>query len=104
AGVDAARSFGTGCFRDHRTHDLRGMDEDELKSVQHWKQFFKQSDKYPFVGKVIHPPIDPKSPIPKSCKPPPQAQDEQQNNNNNPHVTSAQQQATQGAANKRSDL
>jgi hypothetical protein len=31
AGVDAARSFGTGCFREHRTHDLRGLTESELE-------------------------------------------------------------------------
>jgi hypothetical protein len=31
AGVDAARAFGTGCFKDHRTHDLRGLSESELK-------------------------------------------------------------------------
>jgi hypothetical protein len=30
AGVDATRSFATGCFRDHRTHDLRGLDEGEM--------------------------------------------------------------------------
>jgi hypothetical protein len=31
AGVDAARSFATGCFATHRTHDLRGLSEDELR-------------------------------------------------------------------------
>lgn len=31
AGVDAARAFGTGCFKTHLTHDLRGMSEDELR-------------------------------------------------------------------------
>lgn len=67
AGIDAARSFGTGCFKDHRTHDLRGLDEGEMKGVEHWKAFFKRSDKYPFVGKVIHPPIDPMSPTPIHC-------------------------------------
>jgi hypothetical protein len=30
-GVDAARSFGTGCFATHRTHDLRGLTDDELR-------------------------------------------------------------------------
>ncbi len=29
--MDAARAFGTGCFKDHRTHDLRGMNENELR-------------------------------------------------------------------------
>lgn len=32
AGVDAARAFGTGCFKDHRTHDLRGLSESELQA------------------------------------------------------------------------
>jgi hypothetical protein len=91
-GVDAARSFGTGCFKDHRTHDLRGLTEEEMnvsiapfivpgtrnvsnaetiqlfQGVKHWKKFFKNSEKYKHVGKVIHPPIDPKSPIPPHCK------------------------------------
>lgn len=31
AGVDAARSFGTGCFATHRTYDLRGLSDDELR-------------------------------------------------------------------------
>jgi hypothetical protein len=30
-GTDAARAFGTGCFKDHRTHDIRGMTEAELR-------------------------------------------------------------------------
>lgn len=30
AGVDAARAFGTGCFKEHRTHDLRGLSESEI--------------------------------------------------------------------------
>jgi hypothetical protein len=30
-GVDAARSFGTGCFATHRTHDLRGLTDNELR-------------------------------------------------------------------------
>lgn len=28
--MDAARSFGTGCFKEHRTHDLRGLSESEI--------------------------------------------------------------------------
>ena len=35
AGVDAARSFATGCFATHRTHDLRGLSEAELKVSDH---------------------------------------------------------------------
>lgn len=29
--MDAARAFGTGCFKTHRTHDTRGMLESELR-------------------------------------------------------------------------
>ncbi|KIL00453.1 hypothetical protein PAXRUDRAFT_129775 [Paxillus rubicundulus Ve08.2h10] len=67
AGVDAARSFGTGCFKTHRTHDLRGLSDAELKSVAHWKKFFEEHKAYSRVGKVVHPPIDPQSPIPEHC-------------------------------------
>ena len=31
AGRDAARAFGTGCFATHHTHDLRGLDEQEMQ-------------------------------------------------------------------------
>ncbi|KAJ8590758.1 cytochrome b5 [Rhizopogon salebrosus TDB-379] len=69
AGVDAARSFGTGCFATHRTYDLRGLSDDELRGVEHWKKFFSEHKTYEKVGKVLHPPIDPLSPIPKHCDP-----------------------------------
>ncbi|KLO16380.1 cytochrome b5 [Schizopora paradoxa] len=70
AGRDAARAFGTGCFATHRTHDLRGLTERELKvsGVQHWKDFFAKSKKYTKIGRVQHRPIDPASPIPEPCK------------------------------------
>ncbi|KAH9987903.1 cytochrome b5-like heme/steroid binding domain-containing protein [Russula compacta] len=69
AGVDAARAFGTGCFKEHRTHDLRGLSESELKGVEHWKQFFRDHKKYFKVGHVNHPSIDPTSPLPPHCEP-----------------------------------
>ncbi|KAG6813447.1 hypothetical protein H0H92_010781 [Tricholoma furcatifolium] len=69
AGVDAARAFGTGCFKDHRTHDLRGLSEKELQSVAHWKQFYVDHKDYFKVGRVSHHPIDPASPIPVHCDP-----------------------------------
>jgi len=69
AGVDAARSFATGCFATHRTHDLRGLTESELKGLEHWKQFFADHKTYFKVGKVVHHPIDPASPIPEHCDP-----------------------------------
>ncbi|KAL0949806.1 hypothetical protein HGRIS_009842 [Hohenbuehelia grisea] len=69
AGVDAARAFGTGCFKAHRTHDLRGLDKQELDGVTHWKKFFAEHKTYVKVGKVMHHPIDPASPIPEHCNP-----------------------------------
>ncbi|KAF8897171.1 cytochrome b5-like heme/steroid binding domain-containing protein [Infundibulicybe gibba] len=67
AGVDAARAFGTGCFKQHRTHDTRGMSESELRGLNHWKKFYAEHKGYHKVGRVSHPPIDPKSPIPEHC-------------------------------------
>ncbi|KAJ7590762.1 cytochrome b5-like heme/steroid binding domain-containing protein [Mycena floridula] len=69
-GVDAARSFATGCFKTHRTHDLRGLSESELASIEHWKKFYAEHKDYFKVGRVSHAPIDPASPIPEPCKPP----------------------------------
>ncbi|KIK67970.1 hypothetical protein GYMLUDRAFT_36773 [Collybiopsis luxurians FD-317 M1] len=69
AGIDAARAFGTGCFQTHKTHDLRGLSEQELQSVQHWKEFYANHKDYKKVGRVSHRPIDPASPIPEHCKP-----------------------------------
>ncbi|EUC57707.1 cytochrome b5-like heme/steroid-binding domain protein [Rhizoctonia solani AG-3 Rhs1AP] len=40
AGKDAARAYTTGCFQTHLTHDIRGLNEKELKSLAHWKSFF----------------------------------------------------------------
>jgi len=67
AGIDGARAFSTGCFKIHRTHDLRGLGEQELASIEHWKQFFLNSEKYFKVGKVVHAPIAPDSPLPPGC-------------------------------------
>ncbi|KAI0356679.1 cytochrome b5 [Trametes cingulata] len=69
AGRDAARAYGTGCFKTHLTHDLRGLSESEMKGVQHWKKFYAESKKYTKVGRVSHPPIDPASPYPEHCDP-----------------------------------
>jgi len=76
AGVDAARAFGTGCFKEHRTHDLRGLSESEIQSVEHWKQFFENHKSYFNVGRVSHPPIDPMSPLPPHCDPKKDAEQE----------------------------
>jgi len=69
AGIDAARSFATGCFATHRTHDLRGLTDQELKSIEGWKRFFTDHKSYFKVGRVLHHPIDPQSPIPEHCDP-----------------------------------
>lgn len=69
AGVDAARAFGTGCFKEHRTYDQRGLSEGEIQSVEHWKRFFRDHKTYFKVGRVNHKPIDPMSPLPSHCDP-----------------------------------
>ncbi|KAG6375090.1 cytochrome b5 [Boletus reticuloceps] len=69
AGIDAARSFATGCFATHRTHDLRGLTDQELKGIENWKRFFTDHKAYFKVGRVLHHPIDPQSPIPEHCDP-----------------------------------
>jgi len=69
AGVDGARAFGTGCFKEHLTHDVRGMSESETKSLEHWKMFYAEHPKYFKVGKVLHKPIDPANVIPEHCDP-----------------------------------
>ncbi|KAM0751260.1 cytochrome b5 [Meredithblackwellia eburnea MCA 4105] len=67
AGKDAARAFVTGCFKTHLTHDIRGFTDKDMRSLLHWKNFFKNSQKYTYVGKVGHAPIDPESPLPEPC-------------------------------------
>ncbi|KAL7747248.1 hypothetical protein RI367_007459 [Sorochytrium milnesiophthora] len=67
AGRDAGRAFVTGCFQTHLTPDVRGLSEGELKEIDNWRSFYQTHDKYFYVGKVHHPPIDPNSPIPEPC-------------------------------------
>jgi len=40
-----------------------------VQGVQHWKQFYAKHKDYTRVGKVLHPPIDPDSPVPEHCNP-----------------------------------
>lgn len=68
AGRDAARAYTTGCFQTHLTHDIRGLNEKELKSLKHWKDFFAKHEKYHHVGWVKHEPIDPNTPLPVHCE------------------------------------
>ncbi|KAG0163059.1 hypothetical protein DFQ28_010443 [Apophysomyces sp. BC1034] len=70
AGKDAARAYVTGCFKEHITHDLRGFSEADLQGVAHWKNFYNNHHTYFKVGRVMHPPIDENTPIPKPCKQP----------------------------------
>ncbi|KAK4702379.1 hypothetical protein P7C70_g3839, partial [Phenoliferia sp. Uapishka_3] len=67
SGVDAARAYVTGCFKTHLTHDIRGFGKKEIRSLDQWKNFFKNHAKYTYVGKVVHAPIDPDSPLPEPC-------------------------------------
>jgi predicted heme/steroid binding protein len=67
AGRDAARAYVTGCFKDHLTHDLRGLTDKQLASLEGWKKFYVDHKHYRRVGRVIHRPIDPSSPIPPPC-------------------------------------
>ncbi|KAL8279112.1 hypothetical protein RQP46_008570 [Phenoliferia psychrophenolica] len=68
SGVDAARSYVTGCFKTHLTHDIRGFNKKEMRSLDTWKNFFKNHGKYKWVGTVTHAPIDPDSPLPPPCQ------------------------------------
>ncbi|OLL22515.1 Membrane steroid-binding protein 1 [Neolecta irregularis DAH-3] len=68
SGKDAARAFVTGCFKpDHLIHDLRGLNEIELKDLEGWKRFYADHGKYFRVGKVYHEPLDPNSEFPPPC-------------------------------------
>ncbi|GAA5978220.1 hypothetical protein JCM11641_001139 [Rhodosporidiobolus odoratus] len=67
AGRDAARAYVTGCFQTHLTHDLRGFTEKDLATLDNWKKFYASHAKYQRIGTVVHPPIDPLSPIPEPC-------------------------------------
>lgn len=57
---------------------MRGLSDKEYEGVLHWKNFFAEHKDYPKVGRVSHPPIDPRSPIPEHCDPKKQAQAEQE--------------------------
>ncbi|KAI8356684.1 cytochrome b5-like heme/steroid binding domain-containing protein [Blakeslea trispora] len=67
SGKDAARAYVTGCFKEHLTHDLRGLSKDQLKGVAHWKKFYQQHHTYHKIGRVLHPTIPQDAPLPKPC-------------------------------------
>lgn len=70
AGRDASRAFATGCFKEHLTHDLRGLSKKQLEIIDHWVEFFDKNKKYKHVGKLILPYIDPESAVPQMCEKP----------------------------------
>ena len=39
-----------------------------VQSLDHWKSFFANHAKYRLIGKVLHAPIEPSSPIPPPCQ------------------------------------
>jgi len=77
AGKEGARAFGTGCFKQHMTHDTRGLDEGERQSLEHWKKFYANHKTYYRVGRLLLPPVDPASPIPPHCDPKKRTADEE---------------------------
>lgn len=78
AGKEGARAFGTGCFREHMTHDTRGLDPEERAGIEHWKKFYADHQTYWKVGRLMLPPIDPKSPVPEHCDPKKRAKQEEE--------------------------
>lgn len=64
AGRDAARAFVTGCFgnEEQLTHDLRGLGEQELASLQRWKDFYDNHYSYYKIGTVWHKPLSSEPP------------------------------------------
>lgn len=39
------------------------------QSLNHWKTFYAEHKDYKKVGRVLHEPIDPTSPVPEHCDP-----------------------------------
>ncbi|OUM60758.1 hypothetical protein PIROE2DRAFT_34425, partial [Piromyces sp. E2] len=69
AGRDSSRALATGCLTDksHWTHDLRGLDENQLAIIDSWDRFWSHNNQYFYVGKLIYDPIDPNTEPPKDC-------------------------------------
>ncbi|ORX79561.1 cytochrome b5 [Anaeromyces robustus] len=70
AGRDSSRALATGCLTDekHWTHDLRGLDENQLSIIDSWDKFWKNNNQYFYVGKLIYDPIDPNTEPPEDCE------------------------------------
>ncbi|WVQ94192.1 hypothetical protein IAU59_001270 [Kwoniella sp. CBS 9459] len=86
AGRDASRAFTTGCFETHLTHDTRGLSEQEIGALKHWKSFFANHEKYRKVGTVRNPILGPDDPIPPPCN---VAEPETEAKSKNAHVHGA---------------
>jgi hypothetical protein len=48
------------------------------QGIEHWKKFYADHKTYWKVGRLMLPPIDPKSPIPEHCDPAKRAKQEEQ--------------------------
>lgn len=69
SGKDSARAFVTGCYEkeDELTHDLRGLDEEEIEEqLGGWIRFFSNNPRYWLVGTVDLP--VPTGDIPSPCE------------------------------------
>ncbi|PWN49762.1 hypothetical protein IE53DRAFT_387994 [Violaceomyces palustris] len=68
SGRDASRSYVTGCFETHLTHDIRGLTALEISDIMNWKRFFDTHEKYFKVGRVVLPTLTEDDPIPEDCE------------------------------------
>jgi predicted heme/steroid binding protein len=67
AGRDSSRSFVTGCFKEpYLTHDIRGLGEQDVRGIKEWVDFYKNSDKYDYIGTVQLPSVE-GLPLPDDC-------------------------------------
>lgn len=64
-GVDASRSFGTGCRggvdrtgMDCLSESLDGLTDKELKEVDRWLELYETHDKYTFIGHLVDDPVN----------------------------------------------
>lgn len=68
SGKDSARAFVTGCYdkEDELTHDLRGLDPEEIEDqLGGWVRFFSRNSRYWVAGTVELP--EPTGEIPLPC-------------------------------------
>lgn len=63
AGKDASRGYFSGCFANERLHDLRGLTDAQMESIDSWLNFFVEAPHYPLVG-TVHVEVDESLPPP----------------------------------------